>query len=153
MRILSMKGLKLSKVTGLVGGPEWPTSVVCGILKLSLLQCCFETTPVILVCTPCVIAGAFMANPEATTREECTWLARTITQNPSEGVHSSNAEKWGTLATTMFMASMGIQLASATAAVYFILRSCTGSTAGARIAPRNTSSCYLFGKTGRQGML
>lgn len=119
-RILSMRGLKLPKVAVLVGGPDWPTSVLCGILKLNLLQCCIGTTPVIFVSTPCVIAGAFMANPEGKVAPpECTYPPRETTR---EGSSADNAvvEKWGTLATTMLTASLGIQLVSAIAAVYFI---------------------------------
>merc|ERR1719491_496992 len=62
-RILDTKGLNLPKVSVLVGGPDWPTSVLCGILRLNLPSICFGTLPVLFVSAPCVVAGAFMSNP------------------------------------------------------------------------------------------
>ena len=35
-RILKLQGLRLVKVAVLIGGPAWPTSVLCGILNVSL---------------------------------------------------------------------------------------------------------------------
>merc|ERR1719182_653257 len=69
-QILDTRGLNLPKVSILVGGPDWPTSVLCGILKLNLFQCCLGTLPVIFVSAPCVIAGAFLANPGKVTEDE-----------------------------------------------------------------------------------
>jgi hypothetical protein len=46
---LEEKGLTLPKVAILCGGPDWPTSVLCGILKLSLFQCMLGTTPVLVL--------------------------------------------------------------------------------------------------------
>ena len=37
-KILSKPGMSLEKVFILVGGPDWPTSVLTGILRLSLSQ-------------------------------------------------------------------------------------------------------------------
>jgi hypothetical protein len=37
-KILSKPGMSLEKVYILVGGPDWPTSVLTGILKLKLSQ-------------------------------------------------------------------------------------------------------------------
>jgi len=62
-KILRHRGLSLSKAVVLVGGPDWPTSVLCGILRLSLPQCILGTVPVILVSSPCVIAGALLVPP------------------------------------------------------------------------------------------
>lgn len=68
-RILQVRGLKLPKVSILVGGPDWPTSVLCGIMKLSLFQCCLGTLPVVIVSAPCVIAGALLAGPKSNMSE------------------------------------------------------------------------------------
>mmetsp|Transcript_36002 Transcript_36002/g.99238 ORF Transcript_36002/g.99238 Transcript_36002/m.99238 type:complete len:825 (+) Transcript_36002:69-2543(+) len=59
-RILQRPGLDVGKVAVLVGGPDWPTSVTCGILKLQLGEMIWGTLPVIFTITPCVMAGAFM---------------------------------------------------------------------------------------------
>jgi len=45
-QILRQRGLSLGKVAILVGGPDWPTSVTCGILRLSVPQTLWGTCPV-----------------------------------------------------------------------------------------------------------
>jgi len=60
-QILRAPGLTVAKVSVLVGGPDWPTSVTCGILRLNIPQMLLGTSPVIFVLTPCVLAGAFLA--------------------------------------------------------------------------------------------
>jgi len=100
-RILLKKGLGLAKVSVLVGGPDWPTSVLCGILRLNLLQCLWGTVPVIFVSSPCVLAGAFLAGPKTDMAE---------------------AEKsmWDALANTALAGSALGQLTSGVLAMYFI---------------------------------
>jgi hypothetical protein len=96
--ILQKRGLNLPKVSVLVGGPDWPTSVLCGILKLNLFQCVLGTVPVIFVSTPCVVSGAFMARV-------------------GDGDESSI---WDTLSVTMVaIAGLG-QLGSLVLALYYI---------------------------------
>jgi len=56
---LEMKGLTVPKVAILCGGPDWPTSVLCGILRLSVIQCTIGTMPVlVLFLAYTTIAGA-----------------------------------------------------------------------------------------------
>jgi len=59
--ILMKPGLSLGKVSVLVGGPDWPVSVGCGILKVDVLQMLVGTAPVMFVLAPSVLAGAFQA--------------------------------------------------------------------------------------------
>jgi len=59
--VLKQPGLSAGKVAILVGGPDWPTSVTCGILNLNLAQMLLGTIPVVAVTTPCVFAGAFLS--------------------------------------------------------------------------------------------
>lgn len=72
-QILKQPGLTVGKVAILVGGPDWPTSVTCGILRLEIYQMLIGTLPVIIVSTPCVMAGALMARAEA--GEDSIWSA------------------------------------------------------------------------------
>merc|ERR1719409_407955 len=58
--ILKTRGLSVPKVAILVGGPDWPTSVLCGILKLNVFQCMLGTMPCIFIATPCCLVGAFL---------------------------------------------------------------------------------------------
>mmetsp|Transcript_99105 Transcript_99105/g.181792 ORF Transcript_99105/g.181792 Transcript_99105/m.181792 type:complete len:872 (-) Transcript_99105:3-2618(-) len=70
-RILSARGLTVGKVCILVGGPDWPTSVTCGILRMNIPQMCIGTAPVIFVVGPCVLAGAFLGRVKA--GEDSIW--------------------------------------------------------------------------------
>merc|ERR1711957_436389 len=95
--ILSDKKITLAKVAFLIGGPDWPTSVLCGILRLDLLQCLLGTIPVILVSTPCVISGAFVADPSKPAdagEKPCT----ASTFSDAQESQSNTGEMWGTMA-------------------------------------------------------
>jgi len=59
--ILKTSGLNIPKVAILLGGPDWPTSVLCGILKLNLFQCIVGTAPIIFLLAPMVIAGGLLS--------------------------------------------------------------------------------------------
>ena len=58
--VLQKPGLSAVKVAILVGGPDWPTSVLCGILDLSLLPLLIGTLPVVLIIVPTVLSGSFI---------------------------------------------------------------------------------------------
>lgn len=115
-RILDTRGLNLPKVSVLVGGPDWPTSVLCGILKLNLFQVCLGTLPVIFVSAPCVIAGAFLSNPGKTTNDGDRRLQMT-TLAPSG---KKDNEIWPTLSTLALSLSFMCQLAGMVLALYYI---------------------------------
>jgi uncharacterized integral membrane protein len=94
--ILKVPGLSLPKVGILVGGPDWPTSVLCGILKLNVFQCVLGTMPCICIATPCCLVGAFLLRA---------------------GENSGGA--WGAIATTtLAIASLGQGGAGMVAAYY-----------------------------------
>jgi len=57
--VLRKPGLSAGKVMILCGGPDWPTSVMAGILRTSLLQCLLGTTPIILAVAPLALSGSF----------------------------------------------------------------------------------------------
>jgi len=59
-KILTKPGLSIGKVAILVGGPDWPTSVLTGILRLSLPAMLFGSIPVLFLITPTVLAGSLM---------------------------------------------------------------------------------------------
>ncbi len=58
--ILKDPGLTVAKVAILVGGPDWPTSVLCGILGLPLAPILIGTLPVWALIWPTVLAGTFL---------------------------------------------------------------------------------------------
>eukprot|EP00930_Biecheleria_cincta_P095478 TRINITY_DN87439_c0_g1_i1.p1 TRINITY_DN87439_c0_g1~~TRINITY_DN87439_c0_g1_i1.p1 ORF type:complete len:987 (+),score=128.20 TRINITY_DN87439_c0_g1_i1:78-3038(+) len=58
-KILQRPGLCFGKCMILCGGPDWPTSVLAGILRLSLVQCLIGTLPVIASLVPLALTGSF----------------------------------------------------------------------------------------------
>ncbi len=56
--ILSESGFGMAKVSILCGGPDWPTSVLCGIMDLSLWPILVGTIPVLILIAPTVLAGS-----------------------------------------------------------------------------------------------
>jgi hypothetical protein len=62
--ILEQPGLTISKVCILCGGPDWPTSVLTGILRLSVVEMQIGTLPIVFLIAPCVMAGAFMVKAD-----------------------------------------------------------------------------------------
>eukprot|EP00931_Biecheleriopsis_adriatica_P046660 TRINITY_DN26814_c0_g1_i1.p1 TRINITY_DN26814_c0_g1~~TRINITY_DN26814_c0_g1_i1.p1 ORF type:complete len:1074 (+),score=210.71 TRINITY_DN26814_c0_g1_i1:123-3344(+) len=58
-QVLRRKGLSFGKCMILCGGPDWPTSVLAGILRLSLVQCLIGTLPVIFSTVPLALTGSF----------------------------------------------------------------------------------------------
>jgi len=61
----------VGKVAILCGGPDWPTSVMAGLLKLPLLKMELGTLPIILFIAPCTLSGAFYLK-----REESAFWSR-----------------------------------------------------------------------------
>jgi hypothetical protein len=58
--ILSRPGLSMAKCSILIGGPDWPTSVLCGIMGLDLIPVLIGTTPIIMLIAPTVMSGLFV---------------------------------------------------------------------------------------------
>ena len=56
--VLMQRGLTFDKCMVLCGGPDWPTSVFTGIIRLSCPQMLLGSLPVILVIAPCSSLGA-----------------------------------------------------------------------------------------------
>uniref|UniRef100_A0A7S1QST6 Uncharacterized protein n=1 Tax=Alexandrium catenella TaxID=2925 RepID=A0A7S1QST6_ALECA len=60
-RILREPGFTMAKVTLLVGGPDWPVAVLCGVLRLSVMSIQLCISPVLLQSVfPSVLAGALL---------------------------------------------------------------------------------------------
>jgi hypothetical protein len=59
-KILKRPGLPVNKMLILVGGPDWPTSVLTGILGLSYKQMVLGSSPFLVTISITVLAGALM---------------------------------------------------------------------------------------------
>jgi len=58
--LLKEKGFTFAKVCILCGGPDWPTSVLCGLIDLPLLPNIIGTLPVFALVLPSVLWGSFL---------------------------------------------------------------------------------------------
>eukprot|EP00927_Polykrikos_kofoidii_P086379 TRINITY_DN9656_c0_g1_i1.p1 TRINITY_DN9656_c0_g1~~TRINITY_DN9656_c0_g1_i1.p1 ORF type:complete len:1007 (+),score=120.48 TRINITY_DN9656_c0_g1_i1:63-3083(+) len=56
--VLRTPGISLGKSCILCGGPDWPTSVLAGLLRLPLSQMLIGTLPVIVFVGPCSLTGS-----------------------------------------------------------------------------------------------
>eukprot|EP00811_Abedinium_folium_P006224 NODE_1572_length_2433_cov_16.762359.p1 GENE.NODE_1572_length_2433_cov_16.762359~~NODE_1572_length_2433_cov_16.762359.p1 ORF type:complete len:745 (-),score=196.43 NODE_1572_length_2433_cov_16.762359:199-2277(-) len=59
--ILSNRKMTVAKVAILIGGPDWPVAVLCGLLRLELMPILAGITPVLFQSViPCVCSGALL---------------------------------------------------------------------------------------------
>jgi len=80
--ILSRPGLHQAKVAVLLGGPDWPTSVLTGILRLDASQMLLGSCPIVFLIAPVVLAGAFTlkaAQEDSETGNMYTGIAKVMT--------------------------------------------------------------------------
>lgn len=68
--VLRKPGLSFGKCMILCGGPDWPTSVLAGILRLSVLQCLVGTVPILFTIAPLCLTGSLYLRRE----ESEVWL-------------------------------------------------------------------------------
>jgi len=65
--IVLEKKLSFGKVAYLIGCPDWPVSVLCGIMRVDLLPILVATIPVVVVIIPTTLSGLFLylnGNPQ-----------------------------------------------------------------------------------------
>jgi len=67
VEVILQERMSLPKVAVLVGGPDWPVAVLCGILKLPLVPVLIGISPVLVQSVfPCVLSGNLMYFKHAT---------------------------------------------------------------------------------------
>ncbi|KAL3768770.1 hypothetical protein ACHAWU_006871 [Discostella pseudostelligera] len=116
--VVGKNGLSLPKVAILIGGPEflssfipcsfwerldWPTSVLCGIMRLSILQIMLGTLPVIVLIIPSCLTGSLL------------YMASLVTDT------GNPVFDWaGTLSTITASVTAVVQFASMIVAAYYL---------------------------------
>lgn len=119
--ILTKPGMGIDKVAILCGGPDWPTSVLTGILKLSVFKMLFGSIPVVFLVFPCVMSGAFVNNPCDCDQPPC--LPTDIIPNPScqtlKDTKAMTSLFTGMASVSLLFAS-GVQSLALFSAMYFI---------------------------------
>jgi len=64
--MMSRPGITVAKVVTLVGGPDWPTSVMMGLMGMPLAPILLGTTPIVALIAPLAFSGGFMTRgPQA----------------------------------------------------------------------------------------
>ena len=134
---LMQKGLNPAKIAILCGGPDWPTSVLCGILRVPLHEAMIGTSPVlVLYLGYTVLAGAFTLKTggscDTATLDDATAAAAALgvfppsppplspSPPPAPQVETGNTNYWqmgGAVALGVAMISM---TCTSFAAVYFM---------------------------------
>jgi len=79
--VLREPGFGVAKVAILIGGPDWPTSVLCGIMNLPLIPILVGTLPVVLLILPTLLTGSFtyMAGLRVDGQQEFPWATTMAT--------------------------------------------------------------------------
>jgi len=93
--ILSKPGFALAKIAILCGGPDWPTSVLCGILGLNILQTTMGLLPVVFLVAPVAMAASFQ-------------------------VRIDDGPDWAMAASMMLLVCTALQIMMMCVAMYFI---------------------------------
>lgn len=93
--ILQQPGLSPAKVCILCAGPDWPTAVLCGILRLNVYQMLIGLLPVFVLTVPTTLAASFQLRVDR------------------GGV-------WEPMASMMLLLAALVQLATGCVALYFI---------------------------------
>jgi len=70
--LLQQPGFTLAKCSIMCGGPDWPTSVICGFLKLPVGGLLLGLVPMFFMTIPTTLAGAFMNPPSPSPYESIT---------------------------------------------------------------------------------
>eukprot|EP00927_Polykrikos_kofoidii_P054111 TRINITY_DN48589_c0_g1_i1.p1 TRINITY_DN48589_c0_g1~~TRINITY_DN48589_c0_g1_i1.p1 ORF type:complete len:994 (-),score=120.71 TRINITY_DN48589_c0_g1_i1:97-3078(-) len=102
-KVLQMKGMSIGKVAILCGGPDWPTSVLAGILRIPVLQCTIGTLPIIFFIGPLALAGSFLSLGG-------TIPPKTYQETEAELAGIQAMEMWNNLSRLMMLASVGISI-------------------------------------------
>jgi hypothetical protein len=103
--VLREPGFGIAKVSILVGGPDWPTSVLCGIMDLKLLPVLVGTLPIVFLILPTLLTGSF------------TYMADARDEN------GELEFPWaGTMATVFAALTAFVQFGSMVVAAYFLER-------------------------------
>mmetsp|Transcript_46889 Transcript_46889/g.111633 ORF Transcript_46889/g.111633 Transcript_46889/m.111633 type:complete len:771 (+) Transcript_46889:198-2510(+) len=67
--ILKTRGITIAKVALVVGGPDWPVAVLCGMLDLPMFEVLLCISPVLLQSVlPCVLAGGLLLTEHGSNR-------------------------------------------------------------------------------------
>lgn len=102
--ILTRPGLTFSKVAVLIGGPDWPTAVLCAMLKVPVSSMLVGISPVLVLIIPVVLAAAYTLEAA----------------KASEAGNEHDESSYSSLATNFMMLSAVVQMGSMIVAGIFL---------------------------------
>lgn len=123
---LMQPGLNPAKIAILCGGPDWPTSVLCGILRVPLAEAMIGTAPVIVLYLGfTVLAGAFQLKIGGVcdSKDEAVnnlSLSPPPSPPPSPLASTGTANYWEMWAAVVLGVAMVAMCCTSFAAVYFM---------------------------------
>jgi hypothetical protein len=127
--LLTRKGLNMPKVAILVGGPDWPTSVITGILGLRVSEMIIGTLPVFFLITPTTLAGAFMLKASRSASATASALCR---ETLASALVNDDSSPWNSIADIGLILTGFVQGLGLIAAAYYIEK--TSAEAGDELA-------------------
>ena len=125
---LMQPGFSPAKIAILCGGPDWPTSVLCGILRVPLYESVLGTSPVlVLYLAYTVLAGAFMlktngecASANAATAADAVLSPSASAAPPAEHAEVGSANYWEMASAVSLGMAMVCMSCTSFAALYFM---------------------------------
>ena len=125
---LMQPGFSPAKIAILCGGPDWPTSVLCGILRVPLYESVIGTSPVlVLYLAYTVLAGAFMlktngecASANAATAADAVLSPSASAAPPAEHAEVGSANYWEMASAVSLGMAMVCMSCTSFAALYFM---------------------------------
>ena len=114
---LSKRGFSRAKVAILVGGPDWPTSVLTGILNLNVFEMLLGTVPVIIPVITTVLAGAFMLKQG--TNSLCGGLRSSLV-NETATTSDKTSGLWNSIADVALLVTAVVQGTCLLLGIYYV---------------------------------
>eukprot|EP00927_Polykrikos_kofoidii_P015816 TRINITY_DN17082_c0_g1_i2.p1 TRINITY_DN17082_c0_g1~~TRINITY_DN17082_c0_g1_i2.p1 ORF type:complete len:1023 (-),score=166.88 TRINITY_DN17082_c0_g1_i2:186-3254(-) len=94
-KVMKAPGVSLGKIAICVGGPDWPVSVLAGILRVPIAQTTLATMPIIFFVAPFALFGTFLSKVSPTT---------------GDGTVDEQSASWKTWADLMLMVATLLSL-------------------------------------------
>jgi len=110
--VLGVDGLSMAKLFWLVAGPDWPTTVLTGILGLPFGPVFVGSSPAIILIAPTVFAAAALLQIESSDDLPCYGQAADpLAANSTNSHHADDtAGLWLTISTLCIAFTVGVQV-------------------------------------------
>ena len=118
--LLTRPGLNVPKVAILVGGPDWPTSVTTGILRLDVREMLIGTLPVFFLIAPTTLAGAFMLKASRAASVNDGTSSVLCRETSASSIVTDDSSPWTSISDISILCTGLVQGLALIAAAYYI---------------------------------